>query len=96
MATRAVLTKSWRKNKKWAVFLPETPAIHFGDRRYSDYLQHNDDERRGRYLARHMNEDWTNYRSAAFWSRFVSWNKRTLRESLREIKRLFGIDVKLA
>ena len=75
--------------------MPGTSPIHFGDSRYSDYLSHNDDERKRQYLVRHQHEDWTNPRTAAFWSRFVSWNKPTMRESLREIKRLFNIDVRL-
>lgn len=95
MPTHAILTKSWRKHKKWAVHIPEASTIHFGDIRYADYLLHNDDERKQRYLQRHQHEDWTNPRTAAFWSRFVSWNKPTLRESLREIKRLFDINVRL-
>ena len=66
-----------------------------GDVRYSDYLLHNDDERKRQYLARHQHQDWTNPRTAAFWSRFVSWNRPTMRESLREIKQLFDIDVRL-
>ena len=95
MTMRAVLAKSWRTNKKWVVLMPNTPPIHFGDIRYSDYLLHNDDERKRQYLARHQHEDWTNPRTASFWSRFVSWNRPTMRESLREIKRIFGIDVRL-
>ena len=95
MTVRAVLTKSWRMHKKWVVLMPDTPPIHFGDVRYSDYLLHSDDERKRQYLARHQHQDWTNPRTAAFWSRFVSWNKPTMRESLREIKQLFDIDVRL-
>ena len=95
MLVRAVLTKSWRMNKKWVVLMPGRSPIHFGDVRYSDYLLHNDDERKRQYLARHQHEDWTNPHTASFWSRFVSWNKPTMRESLREIKRIFGIDVRL-
>ena len=95
MPTQAVLAKSWRMNKKWVVLMPDTSPIHFGDVRYADYLLHNDDERKRRYLQRHQHQDWMNPRTASFWSRFVSWNKPTLRESLREIKRIFDIDVKL-
>ena len=95
MTVRAVLTKSWRMHKKWVVLMADTPPIHFGDVRYSDYLLHSDDERKRQYLARHQHQDWTNPRTAAFWSRFVSWNRPTMRESLREIKQLFDIDVRL-
>ena len=42
---------SQRKNKKLYVVY-HGRQIHFGDRRYSDFLQHNDEQRRERYHAR--------------------------------------------
>jgi hypothetical protein len=55
-----------------------TKTIHFGDRRYGDYTQHNDKVRRERYLERHVaREDWTKPASAGTLSAFILWGKST-------------------
>ena len=46
---------STRKNKKLDVFKNGEKVASIGDKRYSDYLQHGDEERRKRYKARHEN-----------------------------------------
>lgn len=45
------IVKSWRKNKKYAVKSP-SGFIHFGDKRYKDFTQHRDPDRRRSYLSR--------------------------------------------
>ena len=47
--------ESTRKNKKLDVFKDGKRVASIGDKRYSDYLQHKDSERRRRYKARHEN-----------------------------------------
>ena len=44
---------STRKHKKLDVFKNGEKVASIGDVRYSDYLQHGDEERRKRYKARH-------------------------------------------
>ena len=45
---------STRKHKKLDVFSKDGKKLaSIGDKRYSDYLQHGDEERRKRYKARH-------------------------------------------
>ena len=44
---------STRKHKKLDVFKEGKKITSIGDIRYSDYLQHKDDERRKRYKQRH-------------------------------------------
>ena len=46
-----IIIKSNRKNKKLAVATPKG-WIHFGDKRYKDFTQHKDLERRRSYLLR--------------------------------------------
>lgn len=41
------------KNKKLSVFQDGKKVADIGDSRYSDYIQHNDPERRKNYKARH-------------------------------------------
>ena len=40
------------KNKKYMVTLKNGNKIHFGDKRYEDFLTHNDWKRRNRYRKR--------------------------------------------
>lgn len=60
----------------------------------SDFTLHKDPERKARYIARHQaHEHWEDPRSAGFWSRWLLWNKPSLRASAQDIKRRFGIVV---
>ena len=69
-------------------------AIKFGADGYSDYTKHKDPERMKRYLARHRpNENWSDKYSAGFWSRWLLWNKPTLKASAADIKKRFRITV---
>ena len=45
--------ESTRKHKKLDVYRGSEFLVSIGDIRYSDYLQHGDDERRKRYKQRH-------------------------------------------
>ena len=63
---------STRKNKKLDVFKQGEKVASIGDKRYSDYLQHGDEDRRKRYKARHEN-----YRhkkgSASYYADQILW-----------------------
>lgn len=48
-------------------------TIHFGDRRYEDFLIHKDPERRRRYRIRHQNDNINDIYSRGFWSWHVLW-----------------------
>lgn len=85
------LEKSNIKNKKYKVVIydhnkKKQKTIHFGDSRYEDFTTHKDKERRERYINRHKkNEDWDDYLTAGYWSRYLLWNKPTIRESIKDI-----------
>ena len=77
------LNYSTRKNNKYMVTLKSGKKVHFGSKKYADYLTHKDDDRRGKYLARatkiknkqgeltHKNPE-----SANFWSVNLLWPKK--------------------
>jgi len=66
--------------------------VSFGDRRYESYIDHRDNSRKQRYLIRHhVNEDWYNPMTKGALSRWVLWNKPTLRESVKDFKSFFRI-----
>ena len=69
--------------------IDDKKTVHFGQNA-SDYTIHKDIERRDRYIARHQkNEDWNNYSTAGFYSRWITWNKPTVTESIRDTNKRF-------
>lgn len=82
------------KTKKYRVIFENGDKIDFGAKGYSDYTIHKDTKRKERYIARHSkNENWTKsgIKTAGFWSRWLLWNKKTLKSSANYIKDKFGI-----
>ena len=63
---------STRKHKKLDVFRNNEKIASIGDLRYSDYLQHNDKERRKRYKMRHES-DRHRVGSAGYYADKILW-----------------------
>jgi hypothetical protein len=83
----------------------DTPAyIDFGATGYYDYINYNlefgpsvANIHRERYLARHApREDWTNVYSAGFWSRYLLWEKRSLKSAIKNIEKMIGVNIEVA
>jgi len=71
-----IITKSGRK-------------ISFSAVGYSDFTKHKDEDRKQRYINRHRNkENWTKsgIDTAGFWSRWLLWNKPSIKDSYNDIK----------
>ena len=89
------ISKSNNKNKKFMVEI-NGKLIHFGQAGASDYTIHHDDERKQRYLKRHMkNEKWDDPTTAGFWSKNLLWSKKTIAESIADINKRFRLNVEL-
>jgi hypothetical protein len=70
--------------------------IHFGSSQHENYTIHKNNERKRLYILRHSkNENWNDIFSPGFWSRWLLWNKPTLRESIKDIERNFGVKIKM-
>ncbi len=86
-------------DKKYKIMLFDSAnnnikTVNFGERGYEDYTTHRDPDRKERYIKRHQkNEDWTNPLTAGFWSRWLLWNKPSLKESIDDIERNFNINI---
>lgn len=66
-------------------------TTHFGAAGMSDYTIHKDPKRKQRYINRHkVNENWNDPSSAGALSRFILWNKPSLRASITDYKKRFG------
>ena len=90
------LRRSHKKEKKWdAVFEQDgkEKVVPFGQRGYSDFTKHKDTKRRQRYIDRHsgMGEDWKDPTTPGALSRYILWNKKTLRASLKDFKKKFHV-----
>lgn len=92
---RVVIKKSTNSKKKYmAVFYENGKKIkttHFGCAGMSDYTKHKDPARKQRYMNRHKaTEDWSKPMSAGALSRYILWNKPSLKASIQDYKRRFN------
>jgi hypothetical protein len=91
------LRRSHRHEKKWdAVFIKDDgkeKVVPFGAYGMSDFTKHKDTKRRSLYLKRHsgMGEDWNKPDTPGALSRWILWNKKTLKASLTDFKRRFKL-----
>ena len=90
------LRRSRNPDKKWdAVFEKEgkEKVVSFGARGYSDFTKHKDVTRKARYIKRHsgMGEDWNKPDTPGALSRWILWNKPSLKGSLRDFRKRFSL-----
>ncbi len=88
---------STNKNKKYmAIFFDDNnkriKTTHFGSKGMSDFTINKDKERKERYLKRHQKrENWNAPMTAGALSRWILWNKPTLKGSIRDYKKRFNL-----
>ena len=90
------IQRSDKANKKYFVRVGNK-TIHFGDDRYSDFTKHHDNDRKQRYINRHKaREKWgkNGIKTAGFWSRWILWNKTSIKSSIRDTEKRFKIKIK--
>ena len=92
------LYESASSSKKYDVFVVSSKGrikkVSFGAAGYSDYTKHKDPERKQRYITRHKSrENWSKsgFETAGFWSRWILWNKPTIRDSLNDTRNQFSL-----
>ena len=93
---KVIIKKSTIPKKKYtAIFYDgekKKKTIHFGASGYSDFLKHKDEERKKRYIDRHKaRENWSDPMTAGALSRYILWNKPTLRASIADYKKRFNL-----
>ena len=81
--------KSDKPDKKYYIITKDNKRVYFGAAGYEHFSSgHKDEARKQRYINRHeKNEDWTKsgLDTAGFWSRWLLWNKPTIKESYQDI-----------
>ena len=94
-----IITKSKKPDKKYDARVDGSKTVSFGQKMASDFTKHKDKDRKEAYIARHKkNEDWTKSgaKTAGFYSRWITWNKPTLKESIDDInKRFKNLNIKM-
>jgi hypothetical protein len=90
------LRRSRNPEKKWdAVFEKEgkEKVVSFGAKGYSDFTKHKNVTRKARYIKRHsgMGEHWNKPDTPGALSRWILWNKPSLKGSLRDFKKRFSL-----
>lgn len=86
------ISKSPNKNKKYRAVFSSGKKVDFGANGYSDYTKHKDSERKTRYINRHKSrENWNDPTTPGSLSRFILWNKPTLRSSIKDYKERFNL-----
>ena len=90
------LRRSRNPDKKWdAVFEKEgkEKVVSFGAKGYSDFTKHKDVTRKARYIKRHsgMGEHWNKPDTPGALSRWILWNKPSLKGSLRDFRKRFSL-----
>lgn len=93
---RVVIKKSDKPKKKYKAVLYDkdnkTKTIYFGSAGASDFIKNQDEERKKRYIARHRKrENWTVPDTAGSLSRWILWNKTSLRASISDYKKRFNL-----
>lgn len=88
---------STQKDKKFmAIFYDDDrkkkKTTHFGAKGMSDFTIHKDKQRKERYLDRHRKrENWNSFMTAGALSRWILWNKPTLKASISDYKKRFKL-----
>jgi hypothetical protein len=96
------ITKSDNPKKKYKIVLTyddgKTKTIHIGQEGADDFTKTGDEEAKKRYISRHKKrEDWTSsgIKTAGFWSRWLLWNEKTLKESIKDMEKKFNLKINL-
>lgn len=92
-----ILKKSNRKGKRFEIIMPEFGhSHHFGSDVGKTYIDGRTDKEKAAWIARHKNDKgWNDKHSGIYHSRFLLWNKRTLKESIKNYEKKHNVKIKL-
>ena len=84
------IKRSHLPTKKFNAVIDGKKTVPFGQKGAEDYTMHKDDVRKQRYIERHRSrENWNDPTTPGFYSRWLTWNKPTLRESVADVNKRF-------
>ena len=62
---------------------------------YEDYTMHKNEARKKLYLSRHKHYIFNNPLYPSFYSSNLLWNKKTLKEAIRDTNNKYNVNIKL-
>ena len=93
-----IIKKSTNKNKKFMIIITSDnrkKTLYIGSQGMSDYTIHKNDERKQRYIQRHKKrENWNDIYSRGFYSRWILWNKKTIKSSIADTNKRFNLHIR--
>ena len=90
MSQEVVVTKSNKPDTKYEAIIDGQKTVSFGQNGASDFIKHNDNDRKQSYIARHKkNENWGigGFKTAGFYAKHVLWNKSTIQSSVNDMNK---------
>lgn len=93
------IKKSTSLGKKWtAIFYDKGKKVkttHFGSKGMDDFTITKNKDQKERYLNRHKKrENWDSYMTAGSLSRWILWNKETIKSSISDYLKRFKLKLK--
>jgi hypothetical protein len=87
------IVRSTRKGKRYKATFDDGTTTHFGQAGGSTFIDHQDDDKRRAYIARHSknDEDWSDHTTAGALARFILWERASLREAVKAFKKRFNV-----
>ena len=86
------IVKSPKPEKKYIAHFSDGTHTDFGAKGMSDFTKHKDSERKKRYMTRHSKrENWKSPKTPGALSRWILWNKDTLKKSIADYKKRFKL-----
>lgn len=80
------------KHKYTALFSDPKKTTHFGAVEFDDFTKTKNKEQKELYLKRHKErENWSDPTTAGALSRWILWNKPTLKGSITDFKKRFNL-----
>lgn len=90
-----MLSESNRPSKKYKIVQSGGigQVIHFGEINEYDYTCHRNEAKKQQYLLRNEGEYETFRHHPLFWTRWLLWNKSSIRESIQDLESRFPIKI---
>ena len=90
-----ILKKSNRKGKRFEINMIDH-SHHFGSDVGKTYIDGRTEKEKQAWIKRHQNDKgWDSKHSGIYHSRFLLWNKPTLKESIKDYERKHSVKIKL-
>jgi len=91
------LSDSKRKGKRMRAVLynfenRKIKTLHFGSSKKQTYIDHGDELRKKRYIQRHINDKLDEVSPGSL-SLYLLWNKKTLKEAIKDYEKRFNVRI---